>query len=38
MRTQLFAPLVFAVLTMTITANAITNKPPHKNYSCTVAF
>jgi hypothetical protein len=29
MRTQLFAPLVFAVLTTTITANAITNKPPH---------
>jgi hypothetical protein len=29
MRTQLFAPLVFAVLTTTITANAITNRPPH---------
>jgi hypothetical protein len=29
MRTQLVAPLVFAVLTTTITANAITNKPPH---------
>jgi len=29
MRTQLFAPLVFAVLTTTITANAITNKAPH---------
>jgi hypothetical protein len=29
MRTQLFASLVFAVLTTTITANAITNKPPH---------
>jgi hypothetical protein len=29
MRTQIFAPLVFAVLTTTITANAITNKPPH---------
>jgi hypothetical protein len=28
MRTQFVAPLVFAVLT-TITANAITNKPPH---------
>jgi hypothetical protein len=29
MKTQLFAPLVFAVLTTTIAANAITNKPPH---------
>ena len=29
MRTELFVPLVFAVLTTTITANAITNKPPH---------
>jgi hypothetical protein len=29
MRTQLFASLVFAVLTTTITANAMTNKPPH---------
>lgn len=29
MRTKLFASLVFAVLTTTITANAITNKPPH---------
>jgi hypothetical protein len=29
MRTQLFAPLVIAVLATTITANAITNKPPH---------
>jgi len=29
MRTQLFAPLVFAVLAATINANAITNKPPH---------
>jgi hypothetical protein len=29
MRTQLVAPLVFAVLTTTITAHAITNKPPH---------
>jgi hypothetical protein len=28
MRTQMFAPLVFAILTATITANAITNKPP----------
>src|SRR5467141_856177 len=29
MRTQLFAPLVFAVLATTITANAVTNQPPH---------
>jgi hypothetical protein len=29
MGTRLFALLVFAVLTTTITANAITNKPPH---------
>src|SRR5579864_4199663 len=29
MRTQMFAPLVFAILTTTITAHAITNKPPH---------
>jgi hypothetical protein len=29
MRTQLFAPLVFAVLATNITANAVTNKPPH---------
>jgi hypothetical protein len=29
MRTQLFAPLVFAVLAATINANAMTNKPPH---------
>jgi hypothetical protein len=29
MRKQLFAPLVFAVLATTITANAVTNKPPH---------
>jgi hypothetical protein len=29
MRTQLFAPLVFAVLAFTLTANAVTNKPPH---------
>jgi hypothetical protein len=28
MRTQFFAPLIFAVLTTAITANAITNKPP----------
>src|ERR1700739_3321025 len=29
MRTQLLAPLVFAVLAATINANAMTNKPPH---------
>ena len=29
MRKQLFAPLVFAVLATTITANAVTNKTPH---------
>ena len=29
MRKQLFAPLVFAVLATTITASAVTNKPPH---------
>ena len=29
MKTQLFAPLVIAVLAATINANAVTNKPPH---------
>src|SRR5579872_3501629 len=29
MKTQLFAPLVIAVLTATINANAATDKPPH---------
>ena len=29
MRTQLFAPVLFAVLATAITANAVTNKPPH---------
>ena len=29
MKTQLFASLVIAVLTATINANAVTNKPPH---------
>ena len=29
MRTQLFAPIVIAVLTAAINANAVTNKPPH---------
>jgi hypothetical protein len=29
MRTQLFAPLAFAILATTITANAVTNKPTH---------
>jgi len=29
MKTQMFAPLVFAIVTATITAQAITNKPPH---------
>ena len=29
MRTQLIAPLLFAVLATAVTANAVTNKPPH---------
>ena len=29
MKTQLFAPLVIAVLAASINANAVTNKPPH---------
>ena len=36
MKTQLFALLIFAVLTTTITASAITNKPPLRNHRCTV--
>ena len=36
MKMQLFALLIFAVLTTTITASAITNKPPLRNHRCTV--
>ena len=31
MKTQLFAPLVIAVLAATINANAVTNKPAHSS-------